>query len=70
MVSFVLLQLTSCYATVGGIYLSACRVSRGLLGGIEKAYMNGAFGTAAIVVFSTCTVIFFPGYLIDGFDNR
>ena len=28
------LQLTSCYATSGGIYLSVCRVSQGLLGGI------------------------------------
>ena len=28
------LQLTSCYATICGIYLSAGRVSRGLLGGI------------------------------------
>ena len=27
------LQLTSCYAIIGGIYLSAYRVSRGLLGG-------------------------------------
>ena len=57
-----MLQLTSCYyATIGGIYLSACRVSRGLLGGIEQAYMKGAFDTAAIAVFSACTlhVIFF-----------
>ena len=27
------LQLTSCYAIIGGIYLSPCRVSRVLLGG-------------------------------------
>ena len=49
------------YAIISGIYLSACRVSRGLLGGIEQAYMKGAFNTAAIAVFSTCTVhvIFF-----------
>ena len=43
------LQLTkvSCYVTVDGIYLSACRVSRGLLGGVEKAYMKGAFDTGS-----------------------
>ena len=29
------LQLTICYGTIGGVYLSAFRVSRGLLGGIE-----------------------------------
>ena len=28
------------YATIGGIYFSACRVSRGLLGGIEWAYLG------------------------------
>ena len=28
------------YVTVGGIYLSTCSVSRGLLGGIEQAYMT------------------------------
>ena len=33
-----------------------CCVSRDLLGGIEQAYMKGAFDTAAIAVFSTCTV--------------
>ena len=31
----IFLQLASCYAIIGGIYLSAYRVSRGLLGGIE-----------------------------------
>ena len=51
----VLLQLTSCYATVDGIYFFACSVSRGPLGGIEQACMKGAFDTAAIAVFSTCT---------------
>ena len=46
---------------MGGIYLSACRVSRDLLGGIEQAYTKGAFDTAAIAVFSACAVhvIFF-----------
>ena len=61
--SFFLLQLTSCYGTIGRIYLSACLLSRGLLRGIEEAYMKAAFDfdTAAMAVFSTCTVhvIFF-----------
>ena len=51
-----LLQLTSCYATIGGIHLSACRVSLSLLKGIEYAYMKGVFDAAAIAVFSTRTV--------------
>lgn len=37
-------------ATKGGIYFSACRVSRGFLGGIEKAYMTSVFDTATICI--------------------
>ena len=46
--------------------MSACRVSRGLLGGIEWAHMKKAFDTAAIAVFRTCTVhvIFFHSLLL------
>ena len=35
------LQLTSCYATIGGIYLPACRVSRGLLGELSRFISRG-----------------------------
>ena len=46
-------------------FICVCRVSRGLLGGIEWAYMKGVFDSVAIIVVSTYTVhvIFFYSLL-------